>query len=1737
MKAMIRILLTILLVATINFSFGQCPQSVEVSQTTGATYDGVGNGIYQTVSFSTDVKLSSATFQFMEFFSNWVYAVTYIEIREGAGTGGALLYTSATVTTEVIKYQAVDFTINIPDIDSPLLKAGTTYTIVVKRPPGQQSSLLCHTAGVDAYPNGYSSNTSGGDLYMILKTYDSYADKPSVSGETAICSGPITLSAEATPGYVLQWYKDQTPITGETGTELVVTEGGNYSVASYISGGCGTRSDYHYVAPITYEVLPNDTINIGDSIDIFGIAQDSVGTFQYELVGGKSNGCDSLVEKSLVVNFVPRNDQCGVVFQSSYYYNHLETTGTVSLGSQFTIEGWFKTVGSEVEIVQTSGSEDADIKLTLSGGKPKLDYLGSTNRTYTYNSVVNDNKWHHYAVVQSADKLQLYIDSWLAINKASDGGAITNAQMYLGSTGDYAYRNNQIFSDEFRLWTEPRSAADLYHSMGSNLIGNEDGLYLYYDFNSMVTYVPDLAGSNIGQLKSIYGPYSYSPEGELYNVLHSVNTKYISSGESMVINGVERTTPGWYLDEVLSSTVSGCDSAVYIDLVVDQKNQVINFDSIKPISVNVEYMEIELVAGGESGNKIEYVVADTSIAKVDPQEGLIIYPKSVGTTTVTAYQKGKNGYNSADPVTRELVISPKDGPIESYLIDGYGEDWSYDSEVTMTFYFTAQEQEIVWAISDSSKIEVIDYVYEYDPIYEEGSAEYTYLLKGVGEITIEAYLKGTEDYLEGQHNSYTREIEKRNITAYAYGNQRAYGQPNSLGEFLYYGFSGEADSLNSSDDISAIPGLEGEIILHYAATATPEASAGSTHPIDSFTNTLSSPYFDFNVSLYETVLTITKAPLYVKATDLSRDYSEANPTSLPTEYSGFANGEGVDGSNDISGIGATGSPVVSIAASADVNAEAGTTHALTVDVSGMSSANYEFVADTSGVLTISKRPIEITTTSSSYSKLYGDADPAFDYTVTAGSFVGADGLVGDLSREPGEAAGTYSLTLGSLDGGSNYELSLVPVDLTIDPLAYLTIEAENTSKVFGTADPDLTYSITSGALEAGDELSGSLSRESGEDAGVYAIDQGSLGHPGYMITFVPAELTIDQVDLTVTADNHSKTYGDMDPDLSYTITSGSLVGDDAFTGMLSRSNGEDAGSYYISQGSLTLTPNYNLSFLEGSLTINPKVIIISATNQTKTYGDTDPELTYTITSGELVGADLLTGSISRSAGENVGSYTIGQGSLATTSNYNLIFEDASLTINPRTIAVTADDQTKTYGDADPELTYVIVSGELVGDDVLTGSISRSDGEDVGSYAINQGSLTAGANYELSFTDASFTVTPRAISVKIDDQFKTYGDADQELTYQVTSGALASNDLFSGDLTREAGEDVGEYSISQGSLMVNDNYNLTVDTGILTVDPLSITVAVDAQSKTYGDADPELTYTITTGDLIGDDSFTGVLTREEGENAGSYLIEQGTLALSDNYDLSFVGESLTINPVNLTIAADNQGKAYGEVDPDLTYSITSGALVGDEVLEGALSREVGEDVGSYEINQGTLAASANYSMSFTSGSLDIAPVALVISVHDQIKTYGDSDPELTYSILSGELVGDDGLDGALIREDGEDVGTYSIGQGTLTAGTNYELDLTAAVFTIEEATLIVGVSDVSRSYLEENPEFIISYSGFVNGEDQQSLTNLPIATSLANVNSDAGTYPINVTGGEDDNYEFVYTDGILTISPATQTITF
>jgi hypothetical protein len=347
--------------------------------------------------------------------------------------------------------------------------------------------------------------------------------------------------------------------------------------------------------------------------------------------------------------------------------------------------------------------------------------------------------------------------------------------------------------------------------------------------------------------------------------------------------------------------------------------------------------------------------------------------------------------------------------------------------------------------------------------------------------------------------------------------------------------------------------------------------------------------------------------------------------------------------------------------------------------------------------------------------------------------------------------------------------------------------------------------------------------------------------------------------------------------------------------------------------------------------------------------------------------------------------------------------------------------------------------------VLSGSLARAQfgtlaGEQAGKFAITQGTLAADSNYTMSFTAGTLSITPATLTVAANPETKVYGTSDPTLTnnaagfVDTTVDGVPIDDaaatVLAGALARAkygtlAGEQVGGYAITQGTLAANANYAISFTGNTLTITPAALSVTTNQAAKIYGTNDPSLTdtatgFVVTTVDGVSIDdtassALSGHLARAQsgtlsGEQAGSYAITQGTLAAA-NYSIAFTGSTLTISPATLTIAANPETKVYGTNDPALTDSATGfvdttvdGVSIDDTavtVLTGALARAqfgtlAGEQAGSYAITQGTLAADNDYAINFTGGTLSITPAALTIWADTEAKPYGTTDPEMAYT---------------------------------------------------------------------------------------------------------------------------------------------
>jgi len=121
----------------------------------------------------------------------------------------------------------------------------------------------------------------------------------------------------------------------------------------------------------------------------------------------------------------------------------------------------------------------------------------------------------------------------------------------------------------------------------------------------------------------------------------------------------------------------------------------------------------------------------------------------------------------------------------------------------------------------------------------------------------------------------------------------------------------------------------------------------------------------------------------------------------------------------------------------------------------------------------------------------------------------------------------------------------------------------------------------------------------------------------------------------------------------------------------------------------------------------------------------------------FVGVGSTSYAASSTPPKNQGTYKV-TSSVASDGTYGPATLDTNFKINPAQLTITAEAKSKVFGAGDPALTYR--SSGLVGGESLSGSLGRAAGENVGTYAINQGSVSAGANYTISFNSALLTIT-------------------------------------------------------------------------------------------------------------------------------------------------------------------------------------------------------------------------------------------------------------------------------------------------------------------------------------------------------------------------------------------------------------
>ena len=871
----------------------------------------------------------------------------------------------------------------------------------------------------------------------------------------------------------------------------------------------------------------------------------------------------------------------------------------------------------------------------------------------------------------------------------------------------------------------------------------------------------------------------------------------------------------------------------------------------------------------------------------------------------------------------------------------------------------------------------------------------------------------------------------------------------------------------------------------------------------------------------------------------------------------------------------------------------------TFTVTGLGAGSHSLSADylpaagfdaSSGTGTLSVTQAGLTVTANDASKIYGAANPTF--TVSYMGFVNADtpaALGGTLTFTTSATAashvGSYAITPSGL-ASSNYTITFVSGTLSITPAA-LTITADNKSKLYGAAQPTLTASYsgfvngdTAASLTTQPTLSTNATAASHVSGNPYTITASGAVDSDYTITYVAGTLTVTPAALTITAVNQTKAYGAALPTLTASY-SGFVNGDTAAsltTAPTLTTNATAAshvsGNPYTITASGAVDSDYTISYVNGTLTVTPGGLTITADNQTKAYGAPLPALTASYT-GFVNGDNASSLTTQPTLGTNATAashvsgnpYTI-TASGAVDSDYAISYVTGTLTVTPVGLAVTANNDTKPYGAALPTLT-ASYGGFVHGDTAasLTTAPTLTTNATAASHVSgNPYTITASgavdSDYTISYVAGTLTVTPVSLTITADNKTKAYSAVLPTLTASYsgfvngdTAASLTTQPTLSTSATASSHVSGNPYTIT-ASGAVDSDYTISYVNGTLTVTPVALTITADNQTKAYGAAIPTLTASYsgfvnndTAASLTSQPTLTTNATAASHVSGNPYTITASGGVDSD-YTISYVTGTLTVTPVGLTITADNQTKPYGAAVPTLTASYSgfvngnnSSSLATQPTLTTNTTAASHVSGNPYTITASG-AADSDYTISYVSGTLTVIPVALTITADNKTKAYGAALPTLTAS-YSGFVNGDTAASLSTQPTLSTDAMASSHVSGnpyTITASgaadSDYTISYVSGSLTVTPVALTITADNKTKPYGAALPTLTVSYSGLVNGDSASSLTSAPTLTTNATAASHVSGNPYTITpsGAVDGDYTISYVNGTLTVRPVGLTVT-
>ncbi len=594
--------------------------------------------------------------------------------------------------------------------------------------------------------------------------------------------------------------------------------------------------------------------------------------------------------------------------------------------------------------------------------------------------------------------------------------------------------------------------------------------------------------------------------------------------------------------------------------------------------------------------------------------------------------------------------------------------------------------------------------------------------------------------------------------------------------------------------------------------------------------------------------------------------------------------------------------------------------------------------------------------------------------------------------------------------------------------------------------------------------------------------------------------------------------------------------------------------------------NYNTAQARAAINVNPLAITVTAADNSKVYGQSDPALTYTC-SPALVAGDSFKGALGREAGQGVGTYAINQGTLSLSSSYTLSYTGASLTISPKALAITARDQAKTQGDtltfAGDEFTAVgLAYSDAVASVTLT-SAGAAAPAPKGTYDIVASNAvgTGLSNYSITYKNGTLTVSTYGLTITAAGASKTYGATYTFTGTEFTVTGLQAGDSVDSVTLTSAGAGASAaaetYDIVAGNAVGTglEKYTIVYANGILTVGPKNLVIIASNATKTYGDTLIFAGTEFTTAGLVNADTVASVTLFSPGAGAaaakGTYdIVASNAVGTGlSNYSITYKNGTLTVSIHALTITANSAAKVYGD---NLTFAGTeftvTGLQAGDWVDSVALSSAgagAGAATGSYTIviAAATGTGLSKYSIAYSNGILTVDPRGLTITADNLTKPCGEALAFTGKEFTPAGLANSDTVASVTLTSAGAGasapVGGYAIvpSDAIGTGLGNYNVVFANGSLQVKKG-IIITAGSASKVY-GENLTFAGTEFTVTGLEGGDTVTSVTLTSAGAGAEAAAGAWDIRASaavGTGLDSYHVSYASGVLTVTPRALQIT-